>query len=625
VRAEGVQTIVVLSDDIGKWSRPEIFPSGVEFFDREELDAQQKRLREIPGTTVIIFDQTCAAEKRRRRKRGKMPDPAKRTLINPAVCEGCGDCGVKSNCVSVLPLETEFGRKREIDQSNCNKDFSCTTGFCPSFVTVHGGGLKKKKATGAAVDFSTLPMPVIKSDLAEPWNILITGVGGTGVVTIGALLGMAAHLEHKGGSVLDQTGLAQKGGAVTTHVRIAKDPSDIHAVRIAAGEADLVLGCDMVVVNDYWALSKIRADRSHVVLNTYEAMPGSFTRNTDLQFPAKDIVAAVRTSLGGREPLLVDASELALALMGDAIATNLFVLGYAWQQGLVPVSFEALMRAIELNGAAIEMNKTAFAWGRLAAHDLPTVQRAAGIAAAPVAADFLGDNALATSAAFSGEGNVAQTLDQAIALRAKFLTEYQDAAYAAQYTQFLQRVRRTENERAGGQGTLSEAVARYLFKLMAYKDEYEVARLYTTGDFEKRVRETFDGDFKVKVNLAPPIFARKDAEGHGRKSEYGPWVFTAFRLLKRFKGLRGGFFDIFGRTAERRMERQLIVDYRSLCEELLNGLSLDNHALAVQLARIPEQIRGYGHVKDAHLERAKALEATLLARWRNPTAEKAAA
>jgi len=291
----------------------------------------------------------------------------------------------------------------------------------------------------------------------------------------------------------------------------------------------------------------------------------------------------------------------------------------------VPVSFEALMRAIELNGAAIEMNKTAFAWGRLAAHDLPTVQRAAGIAAAPVAADFLGDNALATSAAFSGEGNVAQTLDQAIALRAKFLTEYQDAAYAAQYTQFLQRVRRTENERAGGQGTLSEAVARYLFKLMAYKDEYEVARLYTTGDFEKRVRETFDGDFKVKVNLAPPIFARKDAEGHGRKSEYGPWVFTAFRLLKRFKGLRGGFFDIFGRTAERRMERQLIVDYRSLCEELLNGLSLDNHALAVQLARIPEQIRGYGHVKDAHLERAKALEATLLARWRNPTAEKAAA
>ncbi|MGH8029289.1 MAG: indolepyruvate ferredoxin oxidoreductase family protein, partial [Arenimonas sp.] len=625
VRSEGVQVIVVLSDDIEKWNRPEIFPKGVEFFDRAELDAQQKRLREVPGTSVLIFDQTCAAEKRRRRKRGKMPDPAKRTLINPAVCEGCGDCGVKSNCVSVLPLETEFGRKREIDQSNCNKDFSCVTGFCPSFVTVHGGGLRKKKATGQSADFSTLPMPVFKSDLAEPWNILITGVGGTGVVTIGALLGMAAHLEHKGGSVLDQTGLAQKGGAVTTHVRIARNPSDIHAVRIAAGEADLVLGCDMVVVNDYWALSKVRADRSTVVLNTYEAMPGSFTRNTDLQFPAKDIVKAVRNSLGGREPLLIDASELALALMGDAIATNLFVLGYAWQQGLVPVSYEALMKAVELNGAAIEMNKTAFAWGRLAAHDLPTVQRAAGMAPAPVVADFLGEGRLATSAAFSGEGNVTQTLDQAIALRAKFLTEYQDAAYATQYTQLLQRVRRTENERAGGQAVLSEAVARYLFKLMTYKDEYEVARLYTTGDFEKRVRETFDGDVKVKFNLAPPLLAKKDADGNLRKAEYGPWVFTAFKLLKRFKGLRGSWLDPFGKTAERRMERRLIVDYRALLEELLNGLTLDNQALAVELARIPELIRGYGHVKEAHLVRAKAKEAELLARWRNPTAEQVAA
>jgi indolepyruvate ferredoxin oxidoreductase len=625
VRSEGVQTIVVLSDDIGKWSKPEIFPSGVEFYDRAELDAQQKRLREVPGTTVIIFDQTCAAEKRRRRKRGKIVDPAKRTLINAAVCEGCGDCGVKSNCVSVLPLETEFGRKREIDQSNCNKDFSCVTGFCPSFVTVHGGKLRKQKPSGAAVDFTALPMPAFKSDLEQPWNILITGVGGTGVVTIGALLGMAAHLEHKGGSVLDQTGLAQKGGAVTTHVRIARDPSDIHAVRIAAGEADLVLGCDMVVVNDYWALSKVRADRTTVVLNSYEAMPGSFTRNTDLQFPAKDIVAAVRTALGGGEPLLIDASELALALMGDAIATNLFVLGYAWQQGLVPVSFEALMRAIELNGAAIEMNKTAFAWGRMAAHDLPTVQRAAGLAAAPAAADFLGDGTFATSAAFSGDGNVAQTLDQAIALRAKFLTEYQDAKYAAQYTQFLQRVRRIENEKAGGRAGLAEAVARYLFKLMAYKDEYEVARLYTTGDFEKRVRDTFEGDFKVKFNLAPPAFAKKDSDGHLRKAEYGPWVFTAFKLLKRFRFLRGGVLDPFGKTAERRMERRLIVEYRSLLEEILNGLSLDNHELAVQLARIPEQIRGYGHVKEAHLARAKALEADLLAKWRNPAAEQAAA
>jgi indolepyruvate ferredoxin oxidoreductase len=625
VRSEGVQVIVVLSDDIEKWSKPEIFPAGVEFLHRDELDAVSKRLREVPGTTVIIYDQTCAAEKRRRRKRGKMVDPKKRTMINAAVCEGCGDCGVKSNCVSVLPLETEFGRKREIDQSNCNKDFSCVKGFCPSFVTVHGGGLKKKKGSGSKVDFDALPMPAIKSDLSEPWNILITGIGGTGVVTIGALLGMAAHLEHKGGSVLDQTGLAQKGGAVTTHVRIAKSPADINAVRIAAGEVDLVLGCDMVVVNDYWALSKIRADRSHVVLNSYEAMPGTFTRNTDLQFPAQDIISAVKTALGGRDPSVVDASELSLALMGDAIATNLFMLGHAWQLGLVPVSFEALMRAIELNGAAIEMNKTAFAWGRMAAHDIAAVKQAAGITAAPTASAFVGASALATSAAFLGEGKLSQSLDETIALRAKFLTEYQDAAYAAQYTAFVNKVRAAEDERTPGLHGLAEATARYLFKLMAYKDEYEVARLYTTGDFEQRVRDTFDGDFKLHFNLAPPMFSRKDHEGHLVKQEYGPWVFTAFKLLRKLKFLRGGAFDLFGKTEERRMERQLIVDYRDTLAELINGLTLGNHSQAVEIARLPEQIRGYGHVKEANVAKAKAKWADLLQAWRQPAVEKAAA
>ncbi|CAN5271846.1 indolepyruvate ferredoxin oxidoreductase family protein [soil metagenome] len=642
VRSEGVQTIVVLSDDIDKWNRPEIFPGGVEFLDRDELDAVSKRLRDVPGTTVIIFDQTCAAEKRRRRKRGKIPDPAKRTMINPAVCEGCGDCGVASNCVSVLPLETEFGRKRAIDQSNCNKDFSCVKGFCPSFVTVYGGGLRKRKGADKGVDFTVLPLPVFKSDLAEPWNILVTGIGGTGVVTIGALIGMAAHLEHKGGSVLDQTGLAQKGGAVTTHVRIARDPADINAVRIAAGEADLVLGCDMVVVNDYWALSKIRAGRSHVVLNSHEAMPGTFTRNTDLQFPARGIIDAVRTALGGAEPGIVDASALALALMGDAIATNLFMLGYAWQQGLVPLSYESLMRAVELNGAAIEMNKTAFAWGRLAAHD-PTTVGAASAATAPVGAAGVAPARAgtrvsmpsasaatatvgaasaampsATSAAFSGNGKLATTLDESIVLRSRFLTEYQDAAYAIRYTDLVARVRRIEAERTPDLTGLSEAVARYAFKLMAYKDEYEVARLYTTGDFRKRIRETFEGDVKVRFNLAPPLFAKKDADGHLIKSEYGPWVFTAFGLLKRFKFLRGGMFDPFGHSAERRMERQLIIDYVRIIDELLQTLALGNHALAVEIARVPEHIRGYGHVKDAQLAAAKTNEAALLAQWRNP-------
>ncbi|HEY4561067.1 MAG TPA: 2-oxoacid:acceptor oxidoreductase family protein, partial [Lysobacter sp.] len=480
VRSEGVQTIVLLSDDIEKWSDHSIFPAGVEFLDRRELDNVQKRLREIKGVSVLIYDQTCATEKRRRRKRGKMVDPAKRVVVNSLVCEGCGDCGKKSFCVSVLPKETEFGRKREIDQSNCNKDFSCVEGFCPSFVTVEGGTLRKKKGSSAKDRLNDLPMPQLPA-LDKPWNILITGVGGTGVVTIGALLGMAGHLEGKGASVLDQTGLAQKGGAVTTHIRIASKPADIHAVRIAAGEADLVLGCDMVVVNDYWALSKVRSGRTQVVLNSYEAMPGTFTTRPDMDFPAADIVDAVRRALDGGEPHVVDATQLATALLGDAIATNLFMLGYAWQLGLVPVSFDALMRAVELNGAAVEMNKTAFAWGRFAAIDPAAVAEAAGLKtnrrtqaeATPHALPMLppaqweGHEFGSTTAPRAlrdhddlrhmpshGDDNVvamplddarlSRSLDEVIARRVKFLTEYQNAAYAKRYSDFVAKVRAAE-------------------------------------------------------------------------------------------------------------------------------------------------------------------------------------
>ena len=615
VRSEGVQVIVVLSDDIEKWADHSIFPRGVEFYDRSELDAQQKRLREVPGTSVLIFDQTCAAEKRRRRKRGKMPDPAKRTAINSLVCEGCGDCGVKSNCVAVLPKETEYGRKREIDQSNCNKDFSCVKGFCPSFVTIKGGGLRKRKGTGNKELLANLPEPQFRSNLDQPWNILITGVGGTGVVTIGAVLGMAAHLEHKGASVLDQTGLAQKGGAVTTHVRVAAKPSDIHAVRIAAGEADLVLGCDMVVVNDYWALSKIRADRTEVVINDYQAMPGPFTRMPDMQFPAQGIVDAIRTALGGREPLQVPATEVATALLGDAIGSNLFMLGVAWQRGLVPVGFDAIMRAIELNGAAIEMNKTAFAWGRLAAIKPEAVLEAAGLADEPASAET------ASAANPFDDEAISQSLDEMIDRRVKFLTDYQDKAYAGRYVALVDKVRQAEARKAPGSTKLTEAVARYYFKLMAYKDEYEVARLYTASDFRKQIEKKFEGDYKIHFNLAPPLFAKRDSDGHLVKKEFGPWMFTAFKLLAKMKGLRGGAFDIFGRTEERRMERQLIVDYAKQLDELLAGLDGDNVDLAVQIASVPEQIRGYGHVKEAHLAKAKGLEKELLARWKAPKAQ----
>ncbi len=609
MRAEGVQTIIVVSDDVGKWSRRELFPRDVEFVDRAELDAVSKRLREVPGVSVLIYDQTCATEKRRRRKRGKLEDPKKRVFINSLVCEGCGDCGEKSFCVSVLPKETEYGRKREIDQSNCNKDFSCVKGFCPSFVTIHGGGLKKRKPGGGKVDFSTLPQPNFASDLAQPWNILVTGIGGTGVVTIGALIGMAAHLESKGATVLDQTGLAQKGGAVTCHLRIAKTPADIHAVRIAAGEADLVLGCDMVVVNDYWALSKIRAKRSHVVLNTYEAMPGTFTTKPDMQFPALQIVKAVGTALDGDQPELVDATDLATKLLGDSIASNLFILGYAWQKGWVPISEAALMRAIELNGAAIEMNKSAFNWGRLAAVDMKKVKEvasgtAASVPALPVATP-LNDAVLSAN------------LDDQIARRVAFLTDYQDAAYAAKYKALVDKVRSAEQAKAPGQTALTQAVARYAFKLMAYKDEYEVARLYTSGEFEKQIKSTFDGDYKIHFNLAPPTFSKKDADGHLIKREFGPWMLRAFKLLAKFKGLRGGALDIFGKTEERKMERQLIVEYFATIDELLSKLDRDSLKLAVDIASIPEQIRGYGHIKEANFAKAAKQREQLLAAWRN--------
>ncbi|MGI8560200.1 MAG: indolepyruvate ferredoxin oxidoreductase family protein, partial [Luteimonas sp.] len=496
MRAEGVQAIVVMSDDIDKWSDHAIFPDGVEFLDRRELDAAQKRLREVKGVSVLIFDQVCATEKRRRRKRGKIVDPAKRVFVNTLVCEGCGDCGVKSFCVSVLPKETEFGRKREIDQSNCNKDYSCVEGFCPSFVTVYGGAPRKGRKVNAEERLADLPMPTFASDLSQPWNILITGVGGTGVVTIGALLGMAGHLEGRGSTVLDQTGLAQKGGAVTTHIRIASKPDDIHAVRIAAGEADLVLGCDMVVVNDYWALSKLRAGRSQVVLNTYEAMPGTFTTRPDLQFPATDIVHAVSQALGGAAPMQVEATELANALMGNAIAANLLMLGYAWQQGLVPLSFDALMHAVELNGAAVDMNKAAFAWGRLAAIDADAVNAAAGLVRNPRTAaentphdldalppgeweghEMAGPSAPRASRAEDelrhvpergGDGvaflplddaRLSRSLDELVTRRVAFLTDYQNAAYARRYSQLVDKVRAAEQAKAPGSTDLGEAVA----------------------------------------------------------------------------------------------------------------------------------------------------------------------
>jgi indolepyruvate ferredoxin oxidoreductase len=601
VAAEGVKRIVIVSDDPAKYDGRADLAPGTTIHPRDELDAVQRMLREVPGVTALVYDQTCAAEKRRRRKRGTFPDPALRVVINDRVCEGCGDCGEKSNCLSVVPVETEYGRKRAIDQSTCNKDLSCVKGFCPSFVTVEGGRLRRRPAV--APGGAALPEPAMAA-LDRPWGILVTGVGGTGVVTIGALLGVAAHIEGKGVAVLDMTGLAQKGGSVYSHIRIAARPEDIHAVRIAAGEANAVIGCDMIVAASDEAIAKMQAGHTRAVINRDVAPTGAFTRDPDLVVPRDAMQEAIVEACGAGAADFIEAGELATALLGDSIATNLFMVGYAWQKGLVPVGREAILRAIELNGASVDANKAAFEWGRRAAVDAEGVRR---------------------SAAPEGEvpesHRLSASLDEVIARRRAELVKYQDEAYAQRYERAVARVREAESRVAPGSATLAEAAARGLFKLMAYKDEYEVARLYADGGFRARVAAAFEGDYRLNVHLAPPLLAAKDpVTGEPLKRAYGPWMLTAMSLLARLKGLRGTALDPFGHTAERREERRLVAEYEEHLREIAERLTPTSHATAVELASLPEQIRGFGPVKARHLDRVAERRGVLLARLRDPGA-----
>ena len=598
--AEGVRQVVVVTDEPDKYPMASPFAPGTTVRRRDELDLVQRELRELRGVTAIVYDQTCAAEKRRRRKRGRFPDPAKRVVINDLVCEGCGDCSTASNCLSVVPVETEFGRKRAIDQSSCNKDYSCLKGFCPSFVTVEGGSLKKRSGTDLdETGLPPMPEPTLPA-LAEPYGMLVTGVGGTGVVTIGALVGMAAHLEGKGVTVLDMTGLAQKGGAVLSHIRIAERPDDIHAVRVAAGSADLLLGCDLVVSAGSEALSRAQRDRTRAIVNSHETITGDFTRNPDLLFPSGELQQSIAAAVGQDRAEFIEATRLATGLLGDSIATNLFVLGYAYQRGLVPVSAAAIERAIELNGVAVAFNRSAFQWGRRSATD-PAVVEA---------------RALPKDALPEGH-RISETLDELIARRIEFLTCYQNADYAERYAARVRHIREIEAARIPDRTALTEAAARALFKLMAYKDEYEVARLYTETDFVSRINDRFEGDYRLRFHLAAPLLTNRDpATGHLQKQTYGPWMLTAFRLLAKLRGLRGTPFDIFARTTERRTERRLISEYEALLDEVVAGLSPQSHEIAVELAGLPLEIRGFGHVKEANRRRIKEKEAELLARFR---------
>ncbi len=609
VRSEGIQTIYIVSDDIEKYKSVNNFPSNVVIKHRDELDRVQKILREVEGCTILIYDQTCAAEKRRRRKRGLMEDPKKRVFINEKVCEGCGDCGKKSNCLSIHPVETEMGRKRKIDQSSCNKDFSCVKGFCPSFVTVEGGDLRKPEAK--AVDekelkaFKDMVEPILP-EIKKSTAILVTGIGGTGVVTIGALLAMAAHLEDKGCTTMDQTGLAQKGGAVTSHIRIAKRPEDIQTVRIDAGGADVILGCDLLVTADGDALSKINGKDTKVILNHHITPTGAFTQDPNWNLPQDKMIASIRNICGDDNLVMMDATKIATKLMGNSIASNMFVLGYAWQMGTIPVSKQAIMSAIELNNVAIKMNQEAFEWGRRAAFNLDAVEDM-------VKTDYSNMD-ISTM-----HRKKSKTLEEVAERRAVDLTLYQNAAYAKKYTEFVNEVKKVEANIAPDHQELSNAVARYYYKLMAYKDEYEVARLYSDGSFIKQVQKTFDGNYKLKFHLAPPVFSKRDPDtGHLIKKEFGPSMLKMFGLLAKFKFLRGTALDVFGYSGERKDERRLIKLYKDTMTGVIAKLNEDNHEIAVEIASLPDQLRGFGHVKEANLEKMEKELEKLLEKFNNP-------
>lgn len=600
IMAEGVKEIWLVSDEPEKFNMKDFAP-GIQVRHRDYLEDVQKHLREVPGCTAIIYDQTCATEKRRRRKRGTMVDPKKWAFINPLVCEGCGDCSDQSNCMSIEPLETEFGRKRQVNQSSCNKDYSCVEGFCPSFVTVHGGSLKKPTAHELSDSATTTPIPEPKTlELDGVFNIAITGVGGTGVLTIGAILGMAAHIEDKAAIILDMAGLAQKGGAVLSHVRLAPATNLISSPQIVTGEADLLLAADTVVASAQSSIALCSHENTHAIINTHLSPVSTFIFNRDFDFREKSVVDTI-DKFTKKDAAKIDFTKLAEMVCGNTIATNIMMIGYAAQQGLLPVSLNSIEQAIEINGVAVAANKLAFNWGRR-------------FAAFP-------QEVLDLLAKAHPTASEPDTLETLISKRSDYLTDYQNSGLSERYKSLVQKVE-TSEAKLGKSRELTNAVMRNYFKLLSYKDEYEVARLYTNGEFEQRICERFEGNFKLKFHLAPPIFGGKLLpNGRHKKRQYGAWAFGMFKMLARMKGLRGGTFDLFGYSSERKMERRLIGEYEDMVEEILLSLNAGNHSAAVELANVPDAIRGYGPVKLAAVEKAEGVKAELLARYRGVEAD----
>jgi len=603
LQGENVARIVITTDEPNKY-REIPLPAGITVHPRQQLDALQRELRSTPGVTVLIHDQTCAAEKRRRRKKKFYPDPARRLFINSAVCEGCGDCGRQSNCLSIVPKETPYGRKRAIDQSSCNKDYSCVDGFCPSFVSIIGGTLRRQHTSPSKAQhatwrdhLSTLPLPDIRMP-TEPYRLLVAGMGGTGVITIGAIVSMAAHLQGLSASVLDLTGLAQKGGTVISHIRLAPPLTAAGPVRIDWQQANAAILCDPVAATAPDALGALRPAHTHTLLNTYVAPVSEFTRNPDAPLNTDALIAKIRHVTGDDTLSTVDAHGIAKTLFGDSILSNMFMLGYAWQRGYVPLSYTALLRAIELNGVSLALNRDAFEAGRLAAHR----------------PDVLKETLPATGQII--QFHASESLERVVARHIRDLTDYQGAAYARTYQSLVERVVRQESALFPEQrhSTLAFTVARQLFKLMAYKDEYEVARLYTNGLFEKQLHDQFEGDYAVQFHMAPPLFSRKDPHtGIPKKITIGPTLMPLMRVLAHGKRLRGTWLDIFGYSAERRLERSLITHYQGAIDTLLKHLTTTNLQHAVKIAALPELVRGFGHVKMANVTKfTHALEQELL-------------
>ena len=596
LKAEGVETVVVVTEDVGRYENGGGLPPGVPVHDRSRLDRVQRELRERGGVTALIYDQSCAAELHRKRKRGLVPAPTRRVVINDLVCEGCGDCNRQSNCLSVMPFETPLGRKRRINQSSCNQDFRCLDGFCPSFVTLDGAR-RSPPMPLASEAVPSLPEPT-PAHVERAYNVLIAGVGGTGVVTASGLVGLAAHLEGKHVTQLDQTGLAQRFGAVLSHVRVSHERGHGPALRIPAGEVDLLIGADLVVAGGVEALAMLSAERSSVIVNTHHEMPPSFLRDPDYRLPEQRLLHALRSRSRAGELSTLDATRLASALLGDSVAANVFMLGFAFQRGKLPVGGAALYRALELYGVNVEQNKLAFDWGRFTAHDPAAVDAlAAGEAAPPEPA----------------------SLDDLVAARAAFLVDYQDEAYAARYRERVARVRRLEERVRGETGALTEAVVRGYFKLLAYKDEYEVARLHTETGFLESLRRNFGDGFKLRFHLSPPLLARIDPDnGRPRKYAFGPWLVPVLRVLARMRRLRGTRLDPFAYSAERRMERRLIADYEAYLDELERTLDAARYDVAVELAALAEEVRGFGPVKAQAVQGYDAKRAELLERFRAP-------